>query len=264
MKALKTINSYRELIILIFVIIFLVIKRFSMPLIIIGTISLGFCLYIIKYCINRINSKNEVLLEAYRVKNETFKGKESDRSSSAINESSFKEEIRVLKKVIVYAESCSQFYNYQGSEAESFIDEKCNPFIDLVAPVLAVSPNEYQLVIGARPTLELYTNKKIKEYIKNIPALSDIKTEFSEVYNKFNSNQNNTKSDFNMNAAMCAIYMTDKYGFSQEVLSVAKNINLELYNAIFRIYDQRLRSIESYYDISYEFYKDPENASKLR
>ena len=67
-----------------------------------------------------------------------------------------------------------------------------------------------------------------------------------------------------MNSAMLAIYVTNKYGFSKEVLYVAKNMSTELYNMIIRIYDQRLISIGSYYDLAYECYKDPENTSKLR
>lgn len=144
---LKAIDSYRELIILISVVIYLIIKRFPTPLIIMGTISLGICLYLMKYCINRLISKNEALKEKYKVKKDAFEENKTNRSSSAVDESKFKEEIRVLKKVIAYAESCSQYYNHKGAEAESFIDERCKPFIDLVTPILAIYPNEYQLVL---------------------------------------------------------------------------------------------------------------------
>lgn len=263
MKILKAINSYKELIILTFVVIYLIIKRFPTSLIISGTISLGICLFVLKYFTYRQISKNKALMESYSVKKETFDEIKTDSSSSSIDESRFKEEIRVLKEVIVYAESCNQYYNYQSSEAESFIDERCKPFIDLVAPLLTVCPNEYQLVIRLRPSLEPYVHKKIKEYNENRPALIDIKTEAQKLL-KLNFNQYNTKSDFNFTTVSCAILMVEKYGFSQELLSVAKGLNTELYNGIIRTYDQKLRGIENYYDFYYECYKDPENAMKLR
>ena len=235
-----------------------------MPVIIMGTVSMGICLYIAKYCTNRQLSKNQALMQSYRLKAETFKDNKINTSISEIDESRFKEEIRVLKKVIEYAESCSKYYNYKGQEAEIFIDERCKRFIDIVTPLLAVSPNEYQLVIQVRPSIVLYINKKIKEYVENRPDLNKVKSEFSEIYNKINFAQDNNKRDFNIDYVMCAICMVDKYGFSQEVLSVAKSINPDLYSSIFRIYDQRLREVENYYDFSYECYKDPENAWKLR
>jgi len=264
MKKLKAIDSSRELIILVFVVIYFLIKRFPIPLIIMGTISLGICLYLMEYCINRLISKNNSLAGAHVVKKEIFEESKANRTSGVIDESKFKEEIRVLKKVIVYAESCSHFYNYKGSEAESFIDERCKPFIDLVTPLLAVFPNEYQLVIQTRPSLESYINIKTDEYIKNRPDLSDIKSELHKICNIFNFAQNNVEGNFNIDNATCAIIMINKYGFSQELFSVSKVVKPELYGSIFIIYDQRLRAIENHYDFSYECYKDPENASKLR
>jgi len=264
MKLQRTIKSYKELLILTFVIMYLTIKRFPIPLIVMGTISLGICLYIMKFYINRLISKNQEMLETYTEKKGIVEANITNGNSTTLDESKFIEEIRVFKKVIEYAVCCSKFYNYNGLEGERFIDERCRPFLDIVAPLLAVSPNEYQLIIQTRPSVKPYINKKIEEYLGNRPNLNDLKEEFHKVYNEFNIPNHNSKSEFELNNVTCAICMIDKYGFSQELLSVAKGIKIEIYNAIFSIYDHRLSVIESYYDLSYEYSKDPENAWKLR
>ena len=184
MKSIKTIYSNKEWILLIFVLIYFVLKKFPLPIIIMGTISLGLCLYALKYFTNRLRLQNQSFLKADREKQESYERNKAARKSGEIDESGFKEEIRIFKKVIEYAESCNQYYKYVGLEAENFIDERCKSFVDLVAPLLAVNPNKYQLVIQIRPSLEPYVIKKVKEYSENIPALSDLEAEFRKVHNK--------------------------------------------------------------------------------
>jgi len=251
MKLLNVIYSYKELIALTFVTINLIIKGFPVPLIIFVTMLLGILLFALKSYNNRPIRRN-VFIKSYKMKLGTLDAEQID--SSIIDEIGFKEEIRVLKKVIAYAESCNEYYNYQDSEAKKFIDDRCKPFIDLIGPLLAVYPNEYQQVIQIRPSLEPYINEKIKEYNENRPALRDIE---SEVH-RFNKEEINY--DPNYTFTQCARLMIYMYGFSQEVLYVAKSLHPELYNSILLIYDQKLKKIEYYYDLAYERYKDPENA----
>lgn len=268
MKIFKLFASYKEdVILLVLAVIYLIAIRVEIHLIIYFTIIIGVFLYYKKYFFNRLILKYQALEKQMIFKNTSDnKGKvlqNDNTSDNKLDERKFKEEMMVLRKVIHYAEECSEFYKYKGLEAEKFVDERCKPFIDLVAPILAVEHDSYQLVIQTRPSLKKYVDKKIEDYFDNRPDIKEIEAEYYKVHNIF-TKKTQSSFGFDINRYGCAYILIHKFGFCQEVFIVVKKVNPKLFEDVLYLYNSRLSSIAGHFDMSYECFKNPENAGKIR
>lgn len=253
MKFLNKILSYRELIVLLTATVYGLIEGISIKLIILMDILLGAFLLLIRLLNSRvlrtISTNNDTNREDQK---NDYKGVYKD--SEIIKEQSvkteqeksinkFEAEINGLRNLIKNARRYCEICGYDLEAANKFIDEKCKAYVDIFIPVVAISPDIFNILIEERSSLKAYLMENINRYFINRPSESEVEKEFIKIMDKTKTSVDN--NDGFMDSYTCVWTMVNKYGFSQEVLHAANKLDPQLFTMVLRLYDMRLREAQS-------------------
>lgn len=206
------------------------------------TISVGVCLFLLKYFVSRILKSSGI--ENGRPLTDNSQ-KQQKNTEHAVSTNKFEAEINGLRNLIINAGGHYKKYGYDLITTNTFIDEKCKRYVDIFIPIVAVSPGLYDLLINERPSLKPYLQEKISKYLLNRPSESEVEEEFIKILEKTKIFTKTENQQFDLNHFVCVQVMVDKYGFSQEVLHVANKIDADLFTVLIRLYDRRIQEFQT-------------------
>lgn len=239
MKIFNKILSYQDFFVILTGIVYGIIKGFSIQFTILVTISLGAFLFLLRF----ITSK--VLRTSHNYKEFDTQEKQKEKSEQEVSIKKFEVEIKDLRDLIENARSYCEEKGYDSIMTNIFIDEYCKRYIDIFLPIVAVSPDIYDLLIKERVSLKPYIMEKIREYFSNRPSESEVEKELIKTVEKIKIFTKTRNKDFNLNYFACIQVMVNKYGFSQEVFSAASKTDPELVTMVLRLYDMRLKEAQT-------------------